>query len=146
MNILAIDQATKTGWATRNSSGVWNLKVLKDESGGMRLIRFRAKLKEIIELEEIELVIYERVAGRFKAAISVSAELAGTLKVVCEDSGVEYRAFSAGEIKKHATGKGNANKEQMVLKAEKKWPELEIIDDNHADALWILDLASQMYN
>ena len=147
MKILAIDQATKAGWAVSSEiSGVWNLSVLRDESAGMRLIRFRAKLKEIIQLENIDLVVYERVAGRFKAAISVSAELAGTLKVVCEDAKVEYRAFSAGEIKKHATGKGNSGKPLMVAAAKLKWPNIEIIDDNHADALWLLDFAKKLYN
>lgn len=146
IKILAIDQATRTGWATNNGGGVWDLKVLKDESGGMRLIRLRAKLKELIKIEEIDLVIYERVSGRFKAAISVSAELAGTIKLCCEDLGVEYRAFSAKEIKRHATGKGNCGKPAMMESAEKKWPNINIIDDNHADALWILDLANSMYN
>lgn len=147
MKILAVDQATKAGWAvTPEVSGTWNLAVLRDESAGMRLIRFRAKLKEIIALEKIEVVVYERVAGRFKSSISVSAELAGTLKVVCEDAGIQYRAFSAGEIKKHATGKGGCGKPAMIAAAEKKWPHLLIIDDNHADALWMLDLANKLYN
>ncbi len=147
MKILAIDQATKAGWAVSPQvSGMWDLKVLRDESAGMRLIRFRAKIREIIELEKIDLVVYERVSGRFKASISVSAELAGTLKVICEDSKIEYRAFSPKEIKQHATGKGNCNKEAMVAAAKLKWPSIDIIDDNHADALWLLSLANKLYN
>ena len=144
MNILAIDQATKTGWATNQASGVWDLSIRRDESGGMRLIRLSSKLKELHELTPIDLVVYERVSGRFKNAISVSAELAGVIKLFAEQNDIEYRAYSALEIKKFATGKGNANKPMMVKAAEEKFG-IMIIDDNHADALWLHELAKSDY-
>jgi len=146
MNILALDQATKAGWASEHGSGVWDLSIRRDESAGMRLIRFRSKLKEIIKLEEVELVVYERVAGRFQSATNIASELVSVLKVLCEDLEIEYRAYSAGEIKRHATGKGNCGKPAMLAAAEAKWPDLDIIDDNHADALHLLDLAKKDYN
>lgn len=141
MKILALDIATKTGWASPTSSGVWDLKTKRDESGGMKLIRFKAKVKEIIDVEGIDLVVFERSAGFHKNALMVQNEFHGVLKATLIELGVEYRAYSAGEIKKHATGKGNAKKPQMIAAAADKWPELSIIDDNHADALWLKDLA-----
>jgi Holliday junction resolvasome RuvABC endonuclease subunit len=63
----------------------------------------------------------------------------------CEDNGVEYRGVSPSEIKKHATGKGNAGKPIMIAFAKLKWPQMEITDDNTADALWILDFAQKLY-
>ena len=143
MRILSLDIATKTGWATNTSSGVWNLKVNKGESYGMKLIRFKAKVKELIQLEDIELVVYEKPSGRFIRAVASVSEMVGVLIELCEDLGVEYTSYTVSEIKKHATGKGNANKSMMVNSAKEKF-DIEIIDDNHADALWILDKAKHL--
>lgn len=145
MNILALDVATHCGWATRNGSGVWDLSIKRDESAGMRLIRFKSKLVEICNVDEIDLVVFERTAGFHKNALIVQAELHGVLKLFLEENNIDYRAYSAPEIKKHATGKGNANKKLMMETAKKHWPDIFIIDDNMADALWIYDLALNDY-
>lgn len=44
MNILALDMATKTGWATNagRTSGVQTFDVKRGESPGMRFLRCRA--------------------------------------------------------------------------------------------------------
>lgn len=140
MNILALDVATKCGWATTTASGTWDFKIKRDESAGMRLIRFKAKVKELIELEAIELVVFERTAGFHKAALIVQAELHGVLKCLLEELCVEYKAYSAKEIKLYATGNGNASKARMIESAEQQFNKTNI-DDNEADALWILSLA-----
>jgi Holliday junction resolvasome RuvABC endonuclease subunit len=147
MKILAIDPATSCGWALSESmSGVWDLRVRPDESTGMRLIRFRGKLEEVFRLWRPELVAYEASRNlKFGKAIAVAGELAGVLKVCCTDAGLEFIGFSATEIKKHATGKGNAGKDQMVEAARRRFPTVNIVDDNHADALWILSLAKERY-
>lgn len=144
MKILALDIATKTGWATDTASGVWNLQINKGESYGMKHIRFKSKVKEVIELEEIDLVVFEKPAGRFVKAVASVSELVGTLIPLCEELKVEYTSYTVSEIKKHATGKGNSGKPEMVRAAELKWPDTHIIDDNHADALHILDYAKKL--
>lgn len=146
MNILALDIATTTGWATEHASGTWNLKPARGESEGMRVVRFRAKVKEIIESMNINLVSYERPAGQHKSSIMVASEMVGVLKTLCEDLNVEYASYSATEIKKHFTGKGNANKDAMVAEAIRKFPDVTIIDDNHADALALYDLTKKDLN
>lgn len=140
-NVVALDVATKTGWASRHGSGVWDFAAKRDESKGMRLIRFRSKLKEMHSTDPIDVVVFERSAGRNQSAVIVQSELHGVLKHFCEENSIPYRAYSAGEIKKHATGKGNANKSKMVEAAKERFDHLDIIDDNHADALWLYDLA-----
>lgn len=141
MEILALDVATKTGFCCSGGSGVWDLTPKRDESKGMRLIRFRSKLAEMHQTIPIEVLVFERSAGFHKSSLIVQAELHGVLKHFCEEQGIEYRAYSAGEIKKHATGKGNAKKDKMVLAAKEKFPDIDIVDDNHADALFLYDLA-----
>jgi Holliday junction resolvasome RuvABC endonuclease subunit len=145
MNILAIDPATKCGWAhTSGPSGTWDLSIRRDESAGMRLIRFRAKLIEV-GMSGVDLVVYEaarHAAPKMQGALVVQAELQSVIKVWCVDHRIEYRGYSPSEIKKHATGKGNAKKDDMMSAARAKWPAKAIRDDNEADALWLLDMAT----
>jgi Holliday junction resolvasome RuvABC endonuclease subunit len=139
-NILALDVATHCGWAVSNQiSGVWDLSIKRDESSGMRLLRFKTKLLEIIESQNINLVAFERSAGFHKNALVTQAELHGVLKLTLETLGIEYRAFSAKEIKKFATGNGNAGKPLMIKAAQEKYGYIGK-DDNEADALHILNL------
>jgi Holliday junction resolvasome RuvABC endonuclease subunit len=72
--------------------------------------------------------------------VIVHSELQGQVKVVCEDLGIQYRGYSSQEIKKFATGKGNANKAAMIEAAKNKL-DYPGKDDNEADALWLLELA-----
>lgn len=146
LKILALDQATITGWATDTASGTWNLKVNRGESEGMRVVRFKGKVRELIDLEGINLIAYERPAGRFKASIIVSAEMIGVLKDLCIERNIDLACYSAKEIKKHATGNGNAGKPLMLSSAREKWPNVLITDDNEADALWLLDLVKKDLN
>jgi Holliday junction resolvasome RuvABC endonuclease subunit len=140
LKILALDVATHCGFCTETAHGVWNLTPKRDESGGMRLIRFKAKLKETCEIEDISVVAFERTAGFHKNALIVQAELHGVLKVFCEENKIEYKAYSASEIKKYATGKGNAKKDLMIKAAREKLGYLDD-NDNEADAMWIYELA-----
>ena len=145
MNILAIDPATKCGWATSTGqSGTWDLSIRRDESRDMRLIRLRSKLALIHSSKHVALVVFEaarHAAPKMQGALTVQAELQSVIKVWCHDAHVQYRGYSPTEIKKHATGKGNAGKPAMLAAAERKWPTVEIVDDNQADAMWLLDLA-----
>ena len=143
-NILALDIATKTGWKTRTASGVWDLKVNRGESESMRVIRFRAKVKELIELENINLIAYERAAGRYKSSIIVESEMIGVLKLLCNELNIDMACYSATEIKKFATGKGNANKEAMIEAAKELGYNPK--DDNEADAIHIYRLCEKDIN
>jgi len=148
MKILALDPATKCGWAHSGwgphgaTSGTWDLSIRRDESGGMRLIRLQSKLNAIAGAG-LDLVVFEaaRNAGpKMQGALVVQSELQGVIKVWCEEKGIDYRGYSPSEIKKFATGKGNANKPEMLAAANAEWPDVEIIDDNQADAMWLLAL------
>ena len=139
--ILALDTATHTGYAiSRELYGVWDLSAKRDESAGMRLIRFRSKLNEIIKSENINLVAFERPGGRHVGAVIVHSELQSQIKIVCEDLHIPYRGYSSQEIKKFATGKGNSGKPLMIQTAKDKLG-YSGDNDNEADALWLLELA-----
>jgi len=145
LKILALDIATHCGWAINKTVyGIWDLSPKRDEGAGMRLVRFRSKLKEVIESENINLVVFERPAGRHTGAVIVQSELQGQVKVICEDAEIPYRGYSSQEIKKFATGKGNSGKPAMIAAAKQ---ELNYTgnNDNEADALWLLQLAETDY-
>ena len=57
----------------------------------------------------------------------------------CEEMETPYEGIGVGTIKKHITGKGNANKEEVIDAVSSKIRQVE--DDNEADALAILDYA-----
>ena len=141
MKLAALDIATHTGWSTDDDYGVWDLTPKRDESKGMRLIRFRANLLELISTG-INIIVYERPAGMFKSSIITESELIGILKLICEENNIEYRAYSPSEIKKYASGKGNCNKAMMVKMANEKYG-LELTDDNIADAIHLYNLAKE---
>jgi len=144
MKILAIDQATHCGWCVNGISGVWDFSTKKDESTGSKMLRFRAKLREVCELEKIELIVYERVAGLHKSSIIHAAKMVAIIETFCEENNIHYAAFSAKEIKSFATGKGNAGKPAMIEAAKQKYG-FSGDDDNEADALHLYHLALQHY-
>lgn len=146
MTILAIDPASKLGWAlSKHNYGEWDLTTRKDESMGMKLLRLRSKLNEIYKMESIDLVVYERPAGRHTNPIIHQSKLIGEIESWCEENQIEYRGYSATEIKKYATGKGNCGKPLMIQTAEAKYG-VEGITDNEADALHLFHLAQGEYD
>lgn len=98
-----------------------------------------------------DLLVFEaaRNAGpKMQGALVVQSEIQGVIKHWCEERKwegfkLEYRGYSPSEIKKHATGKGNANKDAMLAAAKAKWP--NVGDDNEADAKFLLELAMKEY-
>lgn len=137
--LLSLDVATKTGWKTASASGVWDLKPNRGESEGMRVVRFKSKVRELIVLEGITIISYERPAGMHKGSIMVASEMIGVLKDLCIELNVDLACYSASEIKKHATGKGNANKDAMIAKAVELG--FNPKDDNEADAIHLYNLS-----
>jgi len=142
MKILALDVATKTGWYNGDFGGTWDFSIKRDESSGMRLFRFKSKLKEIFINDKPDVLVFERTAGRHQGAIIIQSELHGVMKSLCDDYKIEYKAYSACEIKRYATGKGNANKQAMIDSCLEKYA-INPIDDNHADAVHLWHLANK---
>lgn len=142
MGILALDLATKTGWAHMPSagmiqSGVWDFRPKRFEGGGMRYVRFQALLRELHRAEPIKTIYFEEVRRHIGTdAAHIYGGLLAHLSAWCDQEEVPYSGVPVGTIKKWATGKGNANKAAMVeaMVARGFLPD----DDNEADALAIL--------
>lgn len=143
--ILALDMATKTGWAMSSASGVEDFKKKPGDSRGMIFIRFEAWLNEIITLKKPELIVYERPHARGRAANEVLNGMLAFLVKVCAVHDIQYSDCPSTTLKMFATGKGNASKDAMMTAYKARWGK-EPIDDNHADASWLLAWAQEQFN
>ena len=119
--ILALDLGTVTGWALRAGdgsvrSGSQNFNSDRSMGGGKRFLGFRQWLNEIADTTDgIGAIYFEEV--RRHLGVSASHAYGGflaTLTTWAEDHQIPYRGVRAGTIKRHATGKGNANKLAVI--------------------------------
>ena len=144
--ILALDLGTTTGWALRGSdgnitSGSESFRPQRFEGGGMRFLRFKRWLTELKAVTGgIDALHFEEVRRHVStdAAHAYGGFLA-TLTAWCEHHQIPYQGVPVGTIKKHATGKGNASKDEMVASARARGH--APADDNEADALALLHWA-----
>jgi Holliday junction resolvasome RuvABC endonuclease subunit len=146
ITLLALDLGTTTGWALRDrtgriTSGTESFKPRRFEGGGMRFLRFKRWLSELkAHADGLDALVFEEVRRHVStyAAHAYGGFLA-TLTAWCEHHGIPYQGVPVGTIKKHATGKGNANKTEMLaaIRARGHRP----ADDNEADALALLHWA-----
>lgn len=150
MNILALDLGTTTGWALRTTtgyelgkpldgivSGTMNFKPQRFEGGGMRFVRFRRWLGELVPVDAVYFEEVRRHAG-VDAAHAYGGFLAH-LTAWCEERGIPYQGVPVGTIKKAWTGRGNADKAAMIAEARSRG--FTVADDNEADAIALLDWA-----
>jgi crossover junction endodeoxyribonuclease RuvC len=147
MNILAIDLGSRTGWAFGDMrtgtvrGGTESFAPAKNDPPGHRWIKFRAFLGDTGRAAgEIHAVYYEDVK-RHEGVIAahVYGGFLAFLQAWCATNNVPLHGVGVGEVKKHWTGKGNADKAAMIAEATCRGH--VPIDDNHADALAILSLA-----
>ena len=68
---------------------------------------------DIIRANDVEKMFIEGYAFGAVGRVFQIAENAGLFKYKVWKAGIQYSIFAPSEIKKHATGKGNANKEKM---------------------------------
>lgn len=144
--VLALDLGTTTGWALKQRdatiiSGTQSFKPQRFEGGGMRYLRFKRWLTEIkTTADGIDEVVFEEVRRHASTdSAHVYGGLLATLTAWCEHHHIAYQGIPVGTIKKHATGKGNASKDEMVAAMTLRGH--TPADDNEADALALLYFA-----
>jgi len=155
--ILALDLATKTGWALKDregrlASGVQAFELKRGESRGMRFLRFRKWLNEMLELgqlgkkysdTEAGVIVFEQAHHRGGHATELCVGLVTDVLAEAARHKLEHMPVHTGALKKWATGKGNSGKPVMIARAKVLFPAVDIIDDNHADALLLLSYGAE---
>ena len=176
--VLGLDLGTNCGYAFAHmadgqrvdpakiemSLGQWDLSAGPFDSGAIRFVR----LRQFLTLLDPDLVLFEDVKytppekpNRFNANAIVARaakpiEFFGALKATvatwCEENGVPCSSFPIGTIKKRATGKGNANKGDIIKACNELFgSDMDAKDyetagyDNIADAAFVCLLGLESY-
>jgi hypothetical protein len=141
--MLALDLATKTGWALRSAnrqiiSGTVSFRPSRYDGGGIRYLRFRSWLESLAaDAGGIRVVHHEEVRRHLSTdAAHVHGGLLATLTSWCEEHSIAYQGVPVGTIKRHITGKGNASKQSVIAAVRERG--FSPADDNEADAIAIL--------
>ncbi len=141
--ILSLDLGTTTGWAMQLAggaieSGTTSFRPSRYDGGGMRYLRFRGWLTSIAaDAAGIEAIYFEEVRRHIGTdAAHLYGGFLATLTAWCEQNNVPYEGVPVGTIKRHVTGRGNADKTAVIeaIRARGFKP----ADDNEADAIAIL--------
>lgn len=175
--VLGLDLATTTGYTFVHHrvgdpvelahlelfAGQLDLAALAYDSGAIRFVR----LRQFLAVLDPDLVVYESVknnppdinkanARAVLSRVATAAELLGAFKATvctwCEERDVPCTGFSIQAIKKRATGRGNANKENMIRSTNETFGlglEVENYEltgtDNIADSVWVCVLGLEQY-
>lgn len=174
--ILGIDLGTNCGYAYHflkkggeptvlpAHMGQWDLSAGPYDSGAIRFVR----LRQFLSYTKPDLVCFEDVkytspvkptrvnATAIVARAASVGELFGAFKATvaawCEENDVPCTSFGIGAIKKRATGKGNANKEALILACNEAFGSTLDTEgyentgvDNIADAAWVCLMAQEQY-
>jgi hypothetical protein len=143
--IIGIDPATDCGWSilrgnVRLDSGTWHSSPPPSRRGlRWKTLRmgFRGVLERAARLGPIAAVGYELVR-RHEGV--VAAHVYGGIEALLEEETELHRLLllpiEVAEVKRLATGKGNAPKDDIVRAAEERW-NIKVEDDNEADALFV---------
>ena len=104
----------------------------------MRFLRFKRWLTEVKQCASVvDQVVFEEV--RRHAGVDAAHAYGGFmahLTAWCEHHQIPYRGVPVGTIKRHATGRGNAGKGEVLSAMRERGH--NPADDNEADALAIL--------
>ena len=140
--VLALDLGTVTGWAARAdgrvASGVVDFRPGRFEGGGMRYLRFRRFLNDLkSSLGGIDEIAFEEVRRHLGVdAAHAYGGFMATLTAWAEHHEIPYAGVPVATIKRHATGKGNASKGEVIAAIRSHG--FDPADDNEADAIAIL--------
>jgi Holliday junction resolvasome RuvABC endonuclease subunit len=134
--ILALDLGTKLGWAYSDCGIFHGVENLHPYKHCPRAFRF-AKFTEWLNRTHADVIVYEDIK---RHAGTAAAHMWGGYEAIllahCLRNGIETAWLGVGEIKRHATGKGNAPKNEVIAAMRARG--FEPTDDNDADALALL--------
>ncbi|WP_342049899.1 MULTISPECIES: polynucleotidyl transferase [unclassified Cupriavidus] len=152
-NILALDLGTQLGWALglrdgKLRSGTESFAARRNEGPGQRWLKFQAWLgQQYTSAGELQAIYYELVMahGNRDNPNTLAAHVYGGfeafLQAFADRNRIKLIGVGVGTIKKSATGKGNAKKEAVIAAMRSRGHRVQ--DDNHADALALLEYARQ---
>lgn len=143
MKIMGLDLSlTSTGVC--NILGV-NCSLLTSTKGDERLMWFDEQYRQLAESPgRPDLIVLEGYAyGRPNQAHQIG-ELGGVVRLRLRRESIPYVTVPPSTLKKYATGKGNASKDQVLIAAVKR-SGIEFNNNDEADAWWLRQIGMAAY-
>lgn len=152
MKILAVDPGMSCAYAaSAGQFGKWDFSRASGDPEGLPLVLFYKRLYLFVGQHEIEVLAYEKVfqMQSQKKGRGVQYGWETVMLMVAAEYRLELKSYWPSNLKKRATGKGNADKDQMRAQfiadhgplIEERG--IDVDDHDLVDALWILFLARQ---
>jgi len=150
MNIIALDIARITGIAIIKDDKItsWTIE-LPSKWGGIKVsqsetfLSFYKQLGMIFDSMKIDAIAFEDLAINAHSVRYMSGDwirlycgLRAILLMHAEHRKISWIPITVQQIKKRATGNGNAKKDTVFSAAQATWPEDPPKDNNEADARW----------
>lgn len=141
IRVLAFDLSlTSTGWAACNEHGIISHGLLRPKTtGDARLEWFFNEFRILRDTHHPDLLLREDYAFDAKNRAHQIGELGGVFKIALSSRKHPRIDAAPQVIKKWATGKGNASKEDVLTEAVRQLGYPGSSNDE-ADALWLLDV------
>jgi len=148
--VIGIDPSlTSLGLAYRNNGSVLAYCVSGKELRGLARIRYiREAVDEALDRYTPDLVVFEGYALGFRGKSNIIfdlGELGGVLKLLILDRGIDILLVPPTSLKLFATGKGNADKEQVSL-AVKEMLGVSFSTSDQYDAAGLLAMGEMYYS
>lgn len=142
MRVVGVDLSlTSTGIAFANGE----TRTIKVPADGMaRLSSIRSHLMAYVEVFGADLVVIEGYSYGSPNRAAHLGELGGVIRLALYERRVRYVDVPPAVLKKYATGKGNAGKNEMLTEAVRRLGYTGSSDDE-ADALWLRAAALEHY-
>ena len=146
--ILALDLATTLGWATFDDQsgellhGIYKLRSQRKGKADprLRIVSLEDWLPRV--LPEVAWgageVVVEGTVGAYHDSLVVGSALQAVTRSMCASFGIDTLAeIPPTTVKLFATGKGNADKDEVLAAVKARWSP-DVHDDNEADAVALL--------
>ena len=144
---VGIDPSTKTGFVILDSKG----EVVTQEEIRTKVAKDPARMIDIVKQVKAQLkpndkVVIEGFAyGARGNAVDFQYGLGWLMRAMLHTEKIAYTDATPSQVKKFASNRGNAKKEDLVLPLYKKWG-YEHHSDNVRDAYVMSRMAYSMYN
>jgi Holliday junction resolvasome RuvABC endonuclease subunit len=118
-------------------AGTWDLAKGKSEAAVARFERLREHLDGLAYVPNV--CAYELVQWRHKStrAARIYWGLVAVLELWCGERGIPLIPISVANVKRRATGRGDASKDDMLEAAAETFPDVELASHDTADALFV---------
>ena len=140
MKIVGIDASlSSTGVAVLNDppGDIRTEAIKSNKTGPARLIEIRERIRETCA--GASLVVLEGYAFAQASQAHQLGELGGVLRTMFFEMGMEVLEVGPGQLKKFASGRGNAKKEEMAVAIYKRWGR-EFVTNDEADAFVLVQI------